>query len=155
MKNKITVICLLISTLSYAQYTGETPWYTCYGKNASCEDYGCSAIEVKTSKTSPVVAIVKKYGKVIKHAYISANQKYTFELPDGTYQVFFYSGEHWNKNKALNTNECHVVFGRFTSNESVQKDNPITLSGQIMTYTLTEVSYGNFSPKSSNLKEAL
>ena len=55
----------------------------------------------------------------------------------------------------MNSDECSRVYGGFTENESVSKDNPITLNGQIMTYTLTRVISGNFSPKSSSLNEAL
>ena len=89
------------------------------------------------------------------HAYISSNSSYTFQLLDGTYQVFFYYGKNWDRYKKMNSDECYSITGGFTSNESVSKDNPITLKGQIMTYTLTETSYGNFSPKSSSLGEAL
>ena len=80
---------MILNTNYFSQYTGSTPWENCFGKNASCDYYGCSAIKVRTSSTSPVVAIVKKYGKVIKHAYISAGSSYTFQVKDGTYQVFF------------------------------------------------------------------
>ena len=155
MTRFLITIFLLCSTLCNDQYHGETPWSSCYGENASCDKYGCSDIIVKTSKSSPVVAIVKKRGRVIKHAYISANRSYTFQVPDGTYQVFFYYGENWNKYKKLNTSECNYVFGRFTSDESVQKDDPVYLSNKSVTYTLTQITNGNFQTKSSNLNEAL
>ena len=155
MKLLITIFIFLLPFFSYSQYTGATPWNNCFGKNASCEYVGCSDIKVSSSTSSPVVVIVKRYGKVLKHAYISANSNYTFQVPDGTYQVFFYYGKNWDRFKKMNSDECYSITGGFTSNESVSKDNPITLKGQIMTYTLTQVSYGNFSPKSSNLNEAL
>ena len=91
----------------------------------------------------------------MKHAYISAGSSYSFEVPDGKYQVFFYYGRKWNSRKKMNSDECSIVNGGFTENESVSKDDPIVLNSQIMTYTLTEVTYGNFSPKSSSLNEAL
>lgn len=160
---RLPLLCLfLITSLCYSQYTGATPWENCFGINASCNTYpkdgylvGCSEIKVSTSSLSPVVAIVKKHGKVLKHAYISAGTSYSFEVPDGTYQVFFYYGRKWNSRKKMNSDECSRVYGGFTENESVSKDNPITLNGHIMEYTLTSVSNGNFSPKSSNLEEAL
>ena len=155
MKFLITIFIFLLPFFSYSQYTGATPWNNCFGKNASCEYVGCSDIKVNTSTSSPVIVIVKRYGKVLKHAYITANSSYTFQVPDGTYQVFFYYGKNWDRFKKMNSDECYSITGGFTSNESVSKDNPITIRGQIMTYTLTAVNYGNFSPKSSNLNEAL
>ena len=143
MKNVI-IITLFFSTLfAHSQYTGATPWENCYGKNASCETYpkdgylvGCSEINIKTSSSSSVVAIVKRYGKVVKHAYISAGSSYTFEVKDGTYQVFFYYGTSWNKNKKMQSSECSSLYGGWDYNESVTKDDRITMKGQIMTYTL-------------------
>ena len=155
MEKIIKLIFILISSYSYSQYTGATPWENCYGKNASCEYVGCSDIRVNTSSNSSIVAIVKKYGKVVKHAYISAGGSYTFQVPDGTYQVFFYYGSEWDRNKSMNSKDCYSLTGGFTSKESVSKTDRITLKGQIMTYTLTYTTSGNFSPKSSNLEEAL
>lgn len=145
---------IMLPALMSAQYTGYTPWENCFGKNASCPYVGCSDIKVNTS-SSAVMAIVKRYGKIIKHAYISPNSSYTFELKDGTYQVFFYYGDNWNNQKKMRSDECSSVYGGFTKNESVSKDDPITLIGQIMTYSLTSTKYGNFSPKGSSLDEAL
>jgi len=162
MTKLITLTFLFVSLFSYSQYTGATPWANCYGKNASCQTYskdgylvGCSKINIKTSSSSSVVAIVKLYDKVIKHAFISSDSNYTFEVANGTYQVFFYYGKSWDRNKKMNSDQCVRIYGGFTENESVSKDNPITLNNQIMSYTLTQVSYGNFSPKSSDLNEAL
>ena len=162
MTKLITLTFLFVSLFSYSQYTGATPWGNCYGKNASCQTYpkdgylvGCSEINIKTSSSSSVVAIVKRHGKVIKHAFISSDSNYTFEVANGTYQVFFYYGKSWDRNKKMNSDQCERIYGGFTENESVSKDNPITLKNQIMSYTLTQVSYGNFSPKSSDLNEAL
>ena len=158
----LIISLFLIPFFSYSQYTGATPWKNCFGINASCKSYpkdgymvGCSEIIVNTSSSSPVVAIVKRYGKVLKHAYISAGSNYSFEVPNGTYQVFFYYGRKWNSRKKMNSDEYYSVYGGFSENESVSKDNPIALNGHVMTYTLTSVSNGNFSPKSSSLNEAL
>jgi hypothetical protein len=158
----LTFSLFLVTFLSYSQYTGATPWENCFGINASCKTYpkdgylvGCSEIQVSSSKSSPVVAIVKRYGKVLKHAYISAGQTYSFDVSDGTYQLFFYWGKNWNSRKKINSDECSIVYGGFTENESVSKDTPITLNSQIINYTLTQVSFGNFEPKSSSLNEAL
>ncbi|MDA9622525.1 hypothetical protein N9S70_02035 [Flavobacteriaceae bacterium] len=55
----------------------------------------------------------------------------------------------------MNSDECNSVLRGFKSDEYVGKDDPISLKGQIMTYTLRSVSYGNFSQKPSSLNEAL
>jgi len=145
---------LFIISVSYSQYNGATPWDNCFGKNAACKYVGCSDIKIKSS-SSPVLVIVKKNENVIKHAYVSSNNSYTFELPNGTYQVFFYYGKKWSSTKKMNSDECNYVYGGWIDNEYVSKDNPITLKDQVMTYTLTQVTYGNFTPKSSSLSEAL
>jgi hypothetical protein len=162
MTKLITLALVLFSLHSYSQYTGATPWENCYGKNVACKRYpkdgylvGCSEINVKTSNYSSVVAIVKRYDKVLKHAYISAGSSYSFEVPNGSYQVYFYYGKYWDRSKEIQSNQCFKIYGGFKEDESVSKDNPITLNDQIMSYTLTQVTNGNFSPKSSNLEEAL
>ena len=149
----LTLFFYLISPNIYSQYTGHTPWDNCFGKNATCNYYGCSSITVKTSKSDPVVAIVKKRDRIIKHAYISANSSYTFELKDGTYQVFFYYGTDWNSKLWMPSDECNLVVGRWSKNEYVSKDDPIRLKNQIMTYTLSTMVSGNFTPGKSSLDE--
>ena len=144
---------LLFTTNSYSQYTGATPWADCYGKNIGCDYYGCSAITVTTSQSEPVVAIVKKNDRIIKHAYISKNSSYTFEVKDGTYQVFFYYGENWVSNLYMPSDDCNLLTGGWSLNASVSKDDPITLKNQTMEYTLTLRTYGNFTPDKSSLKE--
>jgi len=162
MKSKLLFLALISFFAANAQYTGATPWENCYGKNASCQTYvengyyvGCSTIEVNTSSSSAVIVIVKRFGRVIKHAYISANGSHDIEVKDGTYQVFFYYGKDWDRFKNMNSNQCNSVTGGFKTDEYVGKDDPISLEGQIMKYTLTQVTYGNFSQKSSSLEEAL
>jgi hypothetical protein len=153
MRNILLIIFLLANFISYGQYTGAAPWSNCYGTNTSCKVVGCSDIKVTASSEDPVVAIVKKNDKVFRHAYISAGRSFTFELPDGRYQVFFYYGNDWDNYKKMSSDDCSSLMGGFSSDEYVSKDDPLTIKGQLMTYTLTKVAYGNFSPKSSNLKE--
>lgn len=157
MKTKIILLTTLVlmTFTSYSQYDGATPWSNCFGKNASCKSYGCSDIIVKTSNSSPVVAIVKRNNKVIKHAYISAGSSYTFEVIDGTYEVFFYYGTSWNKNKKMPSGECSSLYGGWNYDESVSKDGPFRLKGQFVEYTLSQMVNGNFIPDKSNIKEAL
>ena len=147
-------IFLLISSNIYSQSNGDTPWSNCFGKNASCDSYGCSEIRVITSANDPVVAIVKKNNKIIKHAYISANSRYSFEVKNGTYQVFFYYGTDWNSRLWMPSDKCGQVVGRWSSNEYVSKDEPITLKNEWMEYRLSLITNGNFTPGKSSLKEA-
>ena len=52
-----------------------------------------------------------------------------------------------------NTN-CGRLVGGFVSKVSVGKDMFLQLNNQYMTYTLTSVSNGNFSPQTSSINEA-
>lgn len=133
---------------------GATPWRNCFGPNAGCDYAGCSEIVVTASKLSDVMVIIKRNNKIVKHAYVHAGRSYTFELPDGTYQPFFYYGRDWDPNKVMHSESCSEMKGGFTSNESFDKDFPETLSGMILSYELYEQIDGNFNTKPSNAQEA-
>jgi hypothetical protein len=135
--------------------TGATPYSNCYGSSNYCSGYSCSQIKVKTSSGSDVLVTVKNnYGKVVRHAYIKAGNSFTFDVADGRYQVFFYSGKGWNPNKKMTSSTCDYLLGGFVSNEDVTKDNYISLYGQIMTYELIMQVNGNFNTKPSSKSEA-
>jgi len=153
MRNFLSILLILACSISYGQYTGNTPWSDCYGQNKECKKVGCSDIKIETSESEPVMAIVKKNDKVFRHSYISKNSSFTFELPDGVYQVFFYYGKNWDNYKKMSSGDCNNLLGGFLTDEYVSKDDPITIKGQILIYTLESVTLGNFSPKSSELSE--
>lgn len=135
--------------------TGSTPYSYCYGSSNYCNDYGCSQIKVITGGSGDVLVTIKNYnGKVVRHGYIKGGYSYTFNVPDGNYQVFFYSGTGWNPNKEMPSSSCNHLQGGFVSNESVTKDNYISLYNQIMTYELILQQQGNFSTKPSSKNEA-
>ncbi|MDR1847643.1 MAG: hypothetical protein LBR17_05950 [Bacteroidales bacterium] len=134
--------------------TGDTPYADSYGGNPSCDDYGCSQIEVMTSN-SDVLVTIKQNDKVVRHAYIRANSSYTFEMPNGTYQPFFYYGRGWNPEKVMKELETGTLKGGFVADESFGKDDPQYLKNQILTYELTLQRNGNFSTKPSNAEDAL
>lgn len=135
--------------------TGSTPYSYCYGSSNYCNDYGCSQIKVITGGSGDVLVTIKNYnGKVVRHGYIKGGYSYTFYVPDGNYQVFFYSGTGWNPNKEMPSSSCSNLKGGFVSNESVTKDNYINLYSQIMTYELILQQQGNFSTKPSSKNEA-
>jgi hypothetical protein len=135
--------------------TGTTPYAYCFGGNKSCSGYGCSQIKVKTPSNSDVLVTIKKDGKVYRHAYIKAGNRYTFEFPNGTYQAFFYYGMGWNPDKVMKKTNCGMVKGGFIANEHFSKDSPQTLSNNILEYELILQQNGNFSTKPSSSDEAL
>lgn len=135
--------------------TGSTPYSYCYGSSNYCNDYSCSQIKVITGGSGDVLVTIKNYnGKVVRHGYIKGGYSYTFNVPNGNYQVFFYSGTGWNPNKEMPSSSCSYLKGGFVSNESVTKDNYINLYSQIMTYELILQQQGNFSTKPSSKNEA-
>lgn len=134
--------------------TGATPYVYCFGRNKPCSSYRCSQIKVRTSSNSDVVVIIKKNGEVYRHAYINAGSSYTFEMPNGTYQPFFYYGKGWNPNKVMKGTDCKTLKGGFIASESFGKDSPQTLSNNILNYELILQQNGNFSTSPSNADEA-
>lgn len=125
--------------------TGDVP-YKCTNTTGSN-----STISVKTSSTSSsdVVVIIKRNKKIVRNAYIKAGGTYTFKLPSGTYQVFFYGGSGWNPNKKMPDN----LKGGFVSMESFSKDDPVSLNHNALQYELILQPNGNFSTKPSNPSE--
>ncbi len=135
--------------------TGSMPYASCYGSSNSCGGWGCSQIKVITGGSGDVLVSIKNNsGRVVRHAYIKGGYSYTFNVSDGSYQVFFYSGTGWNPNKQMPSSSCNYLKGGFVSNESVTKDNYISLYSQIMTYELILQQQGNFSTKPSSKNEA-
>ncbi len=134
--------------------TGATPYSRYYGRNHRCNDYGCSKIKVKAPINSEidVLVIIKKHGRVFRHAYINSGDNYTFSFPNGTYQAFFYYGKGWNPNKLMKKG---TIKGGFIDKVSFDKDSPQTLKNNILTYELILQQNGNFMTRPSNEEEAL
>lgn len=126
--------------------TGAVP-YSNTGLSASRE----SQISVSTSSSSncDVVVIIKSRDEIVRNAYIKAGGSYTFDVPNGTYQVFFYAGKGWNPNKVM----PNGLEGGFVANESYSKDSPVSLDYQGLTYELIPQPNGNFSTQQSNANE--
>ena len=132
--------------------TGSKPYSSYYGKGYKCPYSQCSAIEVTAPSSSDIVVIIKKdnqNGKVIQHGYVRAGMTYSFDIPDGTFQTFFYYGEGWNPNKEMGNG----VRGGFVKNEIFSKDNPQVIESAVLTYVLQLQRSGNFQTKSSNKNE--
>jgi len=133
--------------------TGSMPWSDCYGSNNRCS-YGCSKISIYTPSSSDVLVTLKKDNQVVRHVYIRKRSSYTLEVPNGTYQPFFYYGNGWNPNKNKNSSSCGSLKGSFTSGESISKDNPTRLNNNVLTYELIMQQNGNLQTKASNASEA-
>ncbi len=131
--------------------TGSTPYSRYFGSNSTCDYQGCSKIKVTTSN-SDVIVTLKKNGNVVRHAFISSGSSYTFSFPNGTYQPFFYYGKGWNPEKKMKGGKMK---GGFIANESFGKDDPQSLSNNILEYELILQENGNFSTRPSNPDEAL
>jgi len=137
-----------------APKTGATPYAYCYGANMKCTGSRCSQIKVITPSNSDVLVTLKQNGKVVAHAYISASSSYTFDVPNGTYQPFFYYGKNWDNQKVMTQTNCGTLRGGFAQNEYFGKDTPEKLDNDVLTYELILQQSGNFSTIPSNQKEA-
>ncbi len=136
--------------ISNSLRTGATPYSRYYGGNATCDDYGCSQIKVRTSN-SDVIVTIKRSDKVVRHGYIKSGSSYTFSFPNGIYQTFFYYGKGWNPEKEMKGGKMK---GGFITNESFGKDDPQSLSNNILEYELILQENGNFRTRPSNPDEA-
>lgn len=134
--------------------TGATPYASCFGGNPQCSAFGCSQIIVRTPSNSDVLVTIKNSGQVVRHAYIRASSSYEFELPNGTYQPFFYYGKGWYPEKEMQGSSGCQIKGGFISDEVYGKDDPQHLANDILTYELILQANGNFSTRPSNAGEA-
>jgi len=134
--------------------TGATPYSSCFGRNGLCSDWGCSEIKVNTPRDSDVVVTIKKDGEVFRHAFIRCNSSYTFQIPNGIYQTFFYYGAGWDPEKDMDSQNCSDLKGGFISEVTFGKDSPQSLSNTVLSYELILQKDGNFSTQPSNSSEA-
>lgn len=137
--------------ISNSLTTGSFPYEEYYGENSSCKEVGCSEIRITTSN-SDVIVTIKQDNEVVQHAYIKAGDNYTFSLPNGTYQPFFYYGTGWYPEKEMKGGQMK---GGFIADEVFGKDEPQSLNNNVLTYELVLQQNGNFSTKPSNSDEAL
>jgi hypothetical protein len=140
--------------LSNSLKTGDKPYSLCYNSETTVLPLN-SQISVIAPNDCDVLVVLKKNEVVCRHAYITKKSSYTFTIPDGTYQPFFYYGNGWNPNKKMSSTVCDNLMGGFVSDESFSKDSPQFLSGQSLQYTLVLRENGNFSAQSSDPEEAL
>ena len=127
--------------------TGVKPYASIYGKDKT----GKNTISFKTSKGTDYIVIIKTNSleKVIGHIYIRGGDSTSLHIPNGKYNVFFYTGLDWNPDK-----QKDVVFGGFMKMEHLQKDGPINIYNQNIQYTLYPVQNGNLVLKEADETEA-
>lgn len=125
--------------------TGTTP----YGNGNLPGDESTIAVSTSANSECDVVVIVKHNGRMVRNAYIAAGDSYTFHVPNGTYQVFFYGGKGWKPGKPM-PGGCK---GGFVANESFSKDSEVSLNYQGLEYELIPQRDGNFSTQQSDESE--
>lgn len=136
--------------------TGSRPYKGHYGRPLS----GGNEFRFKTSSGCDYVILIKRSNddRYVDHKYVRGGDPITISVPDGTYNVFLYTGNGWNPNKRVGS-----CIGGFVSGESFQKDGPVTVTttidgdyyyNQTCEYTLYPVHNGNLHLKSSNPNEA-
>ena len=126
---------------------GSQLYSDCFGFNAYCSGAGCSQIKVKGPIDSDVLVTIKskEFNNIVfSHAYIRSNETYTFDLDNGTYQIFFYYGKDWDLKKIIKGTFCDLK-GGFSSSEVFGKDFPQYLKNNILTYELILQKNGNFN----------
>lgn len=97
-----------------------------------------------------MVIVRKGNGAYVNHVYIRGGETAEIYVPDGLFDVYFYSGTGWNPEK-----ENGNVIGGFVCGEGVTKDKNLYLNGESIVYTLYAVQNGNLRLANSNKKEAL
>jgi hypothetical protein len=134
--------------------TGATPYFYCYGASNYCNSYGCSRITVLTGGSDVLVIIKDIKEDVVRHGYINGGNSFSFNVPDGQYEVFFYSGNGWNPNKVMPSTSCGILKGGFVSGESVTKVDYRSLNNNVWTIELILQENGNLETQSSSKSEA-
>lgn len=127
--------------------TGDKP-YSRYYQTITGNNY----IKFITEGNSDYVVIVKNAStdEAVNHVYIRGGSTTSLYVPDGTYDVYFYSGRGgWNPDKVKGS-----VKGGFAYGETLQKDGPLPLHGQDCEYTLYPVVNGNLTLSPTNEEEA-
>ncbi len=127
--------------------TGSRPYYSIYGSPTIGDNY----MQFKTASDHDYVVIIKWAGThdVVNHAYIRGGDTHTLYVPNGIFDVFFYSGNGWNPTKVKDR-----VRGGFQNNESISKDLNVSLYEEYLTYTLRPVPNGNLHLSSASAEQA-
>ena len=115
---------------------GAMPYQEQYGLPKKPKKDSNSDIVVVAPISFDMIALIKEKnenGKVVSHAYVKADSTYTFRLDNGSYQAFFYIGRGWHPEKAM----PNGLKGGFLLFETYSKDDPVTLTDEVITYRLS------------------
>lgn len=125
--------------------TGDKPYSEYFGEEWTGHNY----FYFKTSGKSDFIVIVKGHydDMYINHIYIRGGDNAYLYVPDGTFDVYFYSGEGWNPNKKVG----HFT-GGFVSG-LMQMDGPVELESAYMEYTLYPVKHGNLRLQGADMND--
>ena len=116
----------------------------------------CSKIEVSVPSGQDYLIVIKdRNDRTVNHGYVRAGTTGSFDIDNGSYKTYFITGIGWNAAKPVPCKNCGELFGYFNSSVSVTKSDLEYLSGSRLTYTMTRMVNGNFSPQGSNLEEVL
>jgi len=128
--------------------TGSKPYSSYFGHAQTGDNY----IDFKTQEGCDYVAIVKRHrdGKYVNHIYIHGGERAKMYIPDGNYDVYFYSGTGWNPNKQVGD-----FVGGFVYGGSMQKDGPVRIVSAYLEYTLYPVANGNLRLEGANIDDVL
>lgn len=128
--------------------TGDKPYASQVGKAKTGSRY----LEATASPgETDYIMIVKKAsnGQWVNHVYIHAGTKGRLNVPAGTYNVYFYSGQGWCPDKPINN-----LLGAFVEENELGKDANVNLSDyEGYSYKLYPVSSGNFQVQYANKEE--
>lgn len=97
--------------------------------------------------------MIKENDLVVRNAYIGPGRAFEFNLPNGTYQTFFYFGNSWDYQKYMKETSCGSLYGGFKDGEQFAKDSPRYLKNDVLTYELELQNNGNFWTTPSNINE--
>lgn len=125
--------------------TGTKPYKGFFGRERSGRNY----FKFKTSGSGDFVVIIKRHydDAYVNHIYIQGGDNAYLYVPDGNFDVYFYSGEGWNPYKRV---------GQFTGgfvDGIMQMDGPVELESAYMEYTLYPVKYGNLRLQGADMNE--
>ena len=156
---KLFLLFMLSSLGLWAQPShGSQPYVQCYGTNIGCSGEYCSIISVKPPRDYDVIVTIKQGGEngpVVAHGYLRQGYPaHKFDLPNGTYQAFFYYGKEWKAQALMPSKKCRMNLGNFSKDVTVGKDYPEYLYNAHLSYELIVQPNGNFQTKGSNLTEA-
>jgi len=127
--------------------TGSKPYASSFGKART----GGNSFYFRTTEGKDYVIIVRRSrdNRYVNHTYIKGGESSRIYVPDGIYNVYFYSGKGWNPHKEMGGRK-----GGFVDDESLQKDGSVDVFSTAVEYTLYPVYMGNLRLANASEKEA-